>query len=753
MNHNTLPPPLIEYAERNPPPCTVDDLPAWGHRTAYEVADIVDATIAPLFLSAPSCSIYAVGGFGRREMSPFSDVDLLIIAPEESDISNLTTSLWDTGLEPSIILRDTSSIKSSAKNDLMFATTILNARRIHGEPVEAIESAAQWLAQVQPDFAAQHKSEREDRWRRYKGAGCQEPDVRSGPGGLRDFQMLRWTNMLRDEDLAEMLPAFHTILAARHALHFSHRSREDRLLISDHGSIRDWLGWEDLNEFLRRTLLSMKRIKYFIESPRIRSLPIRPIDIREFLSSPKGRSVATFFRELDQSGELSNRIPEWKHVAGLIRPDKSHAFTPEEHTLRVIASVEEALGDKPMVVDPKNISRPDLLFLGALFHDIGKGSGRDHSEAGEEIALRVMTEWGYSPSDAGMVAWLVRSHLYLAANALRRDIDDPDLIHEVARHIGTVERLAMLYFLTVADIQSVGPGIFTDWKASLINTLTLRVARQCQTFLPPRLLAEHILDGHLQAVRMILGGDVPDGDIEDHFRQVDARYALTYGAERIAAHLKAIPRLTPEKWTVLKNDYERNGFIELTFLAQTRPGLFAELAGLLSARNLNILAADIFTRDDGIAIDSFKIECDRGSMYNLGEKWPEFQDECGKILGGEVSAMELLAAQERYAERSPSTSHEPKISIDNRTSQTDSIVEILFPDEMGLLYRIASAFRDCGIGISSAIVTTTGATAIDVFYVTTASGEKIDDDAIMELFQKRLTHRQQAAADAVKQGS
>ncbi|MEK8024037.1 MAG: HD domain-containing protein, partial [Candidatus Hydrogenedentota bacterium] len=743
------------------------ELALWGSNLTKALTDLTEKLTSPAFaeLDPARVSAYAVGGYGRRELVPFSDVDILFVVKKdkEVDLSKSISFLWSLGLKPSVLIRNLDNLKAAVADDLLFATTLIDARHLFGFEAELLSGPKTWIRSIRPKFAEEHEKERMIRHLKYLGAGHQEPNVRDGRGGLRDLQDRRWIGAMdnwekRDEALSPgQWEDYRRLLAARAIIHCALEKREDRLLLEEQQTINDWLGWPIGKNFAKETLSTMKRVvRSFDPAP---PDPESRVTITEFLNrigAADEKPPATYLRRCDETGDLGRLIPEWTRIECLTRNDPIHLFTPEEHTLRAVEHLDAMLAEGRFPIDIAALKRRDLLTLALLFHDIGKGSGRDHEVRGREIAEETMERWGYPPGDIALVAFLVNEHLLLSSNAFMRDVHDPSLIHDVAKRIGDIEKLTMLYLLTVADIRAVNVESFSEWKANLLNTLTRRLYRQCQAYLPTAKLAADILRRRHEAVLRLpgMGGvsrestegrsdplmasDALDMDIERHFANIDARYALAHSPEQIASHIKLIPRLTAEKTVIEHHSHPEMGYTEVLVITQTHHGLFAEIAGTLSAKGFNILEADISTRTDGIAIDSFKV-----SDTFDPDRWKSFDRDLMRLLSKEISAAALIAERMPYARRndrkgSAAGRKKTAILIDNQSSKTNTVVEVMAPDEMGILYRIAKTFRDCEIGINSAIVSTTSDQVVDVFYVTTRSGEKITDKTGMERMEYLL---------------
>lgn len=752
-----------EFLAHLKPPPDGASIVTWGWTGSRALTDTVDRAVLEVLegLDPARLGVYAVGGYGRRELAPFSDVDLLFVTTTDVDLGETIARLWTLGFKPSILIRSQDQLTASATEDLHFATTILEARWLWGLEFARLLGPKDWVAALRPDFLRELERERVSRHLKHRGAGHQEPNVREGRGGMRDLQGERWIARVLGPsfvsggdptaegtgDGAESREDYGTLLAARLVLHAALARREDRLTYGDREAIAAWLGWSEPDAFLRAVFEALRRStrrrQQAIAPPPAR--PSREAFLRRLGFSMEA-PVGSFLRQCDENGLLAELIPEWRRITCLPRGDLAHWYTPEEHTLRAVERLEHLLKERRgLELKPDLVQRHELLILATFFHDIGKGSGRDHSEAGADTCRRVLAEWGYPEPDIELVAFLVAEHQVLSYHAFFRDIDDPALIHALARRIGDTERLAMLYFLTVADIQSVSDDAWTDWKANLLNTLTNRLARQCQYNLPPDRLARESVWRRRNAVTRILREDRWSSLLDHHFEHIDARYALGHTPEQIAHHIQLLPRLNETAAVIEKTIDTYRGFGEVIVITRTHTGLFAEIAGTLSARGFNILEAHIATRKDGIAIDTFKVSIEEDGGIGDEERWRSFEKDLRAVFEGVTSVETLMARRLPYMRR-PSVPRPPQVTIDNDTSPTHTVVEVMAPDEPGLLYRLAHAFRDCGIGITSAIVTTEAGLGVDVFYVSHEGGGKITEHAMMNDIEHALTRPATTAA-------
>ncbi len=376
---------------------------------------------------------------------------------------------------------------------------------------------------------------------------------------------------------------------------------------------------------------------------------------------------------LDQHGLLVRLIPEWAAVRNKPQRNAYHTFTVDRHLLEAAALAAE-LTDR--------VERPDLLLVGTLLHDIGKGYPGDHTEVGMEAVERIATRMGFPPDDVAVLVDLVRNHLLLPDTATRRDLDDPTTIARVARAAGNPTTLHLLAALTEADSRATGPSAWGSWKAGLVADLVERTDKvlrgEAAAPVPPDLLpAAH-------------------GELIDEVRQT------------------GLPSVSLQPPQVI-------------VAAPDRRGLFSDVAGALALNGMNVQAANVAGRD-GVAVEVFTVEVARGT-------WPDtakLREDLAAVLSDRLAIGERLSERERvYPRRRVSAAHLPgsDVSVDNEASETATVLEVRAPDEIGLLHRITRVLFESDLDVVSARVSTLGEMVVDAFYVREAGGAKVTDES------------------------
>ncbi len=383
-----------------------------------------------------------------------------------------------------------------------------------------------------------------------------------------------------------------------------------------------------------------------------------------------GRPAIDQIESLDQHGLLVRLIPEWAAVRNKPQRNAYHTFTVDRHLLEAAALAAE-LTD--------TVERPDLLLVGTLLHDIGKGFPGDHTAVGMEVVETIATRMGFDPADVAVLVDLVRNHLLLPDTATRRDLDDPTTIARVARAAGDRLTLHLLAALTEADSRATGPSAWGAWKAGLVADLVARTDR------------------------MLKGETEPAGPD----RIVTANRELM--TEVRATGLPSVSLQPPH----------------VIVAAPDRPGLFSSVAGALALNGMDVRAANV-SGEDGVAVEMFTVEVARGT-------WPDtakLREDLAAVLSDRLALGERLSERERtYPLRRGSAAHLPgsDVNVDNDASETATVLEVRAPDEIGLLHRITRALFDAGLDVVSARVSTLGEMVVDAFYVRESGGSKVTD--------------------------
>jgi [protein-PII] uridylyltransferase len=478
---------------------------------------------------------------------------------------------------------------------------------------------------------------------------------------------------------------------------------------------------------------------------------------REFLADEHVRE--TFLTILDRRGEvagvlrtmhevnlLGKYIPEFGKLTCLVQHEFYHQYAADEHTLVCLEQLDkiwEATEPPYKYYEPlfQGLERPGLLYLAILLHDVGKAdksSARNHSETGAALAMRAARRLRLEPGASETMKFLVENHLAMAVISQRRDLDDPSVIRNFARQVGTPERLNLLTLLTFADSQGTSDKLWSSFKDSLLWQLHSRAMALLTGGTEFRKAYEHAREELRELVRELAPHRVADEEISAHFANLPERYFEIYTAAQITDDLEIVHRfihrqvLEPARalapvtaWI----DERDRGYSLVKVCTWDRPGLFGKIAGTLSAVGLNILGAQIFTRADGMALDTFFVNDARTGKLAERPQREKFTDLLDSVMMGEEVDLHALIAKQ--SSRPAYTAYlgeriGTQIQIDNESSDERTVIEIETEDRVGLLYTISTALAALNLNISAARIVTERGAAIDSFYVSDAiEGGKI----------------------------
>jgi [protein-PII] uridylyltransferase len=452
------------------------------------------------------------------------------------------------------------------------------------------------------------------------------------------------------------------------------------------------------------------------------------------LLSRRGRG-GFVLRQMHEIGLLSRFIPEFERISLLIQHDLYHHYTVDEHTLKAV----EALDDLYVSQDKQRahlriifdeVKDPALLYLSILLHDIGKGRGRGHIPRGVRIAERVCARLGLSEEQAAIVRVLVKEHVTMAQLAQRRDLHEPQVVSEFATLVGSLDGLNSLLLLTYTDLNAVAPGVWSEWK----STLLWELYRRTRTLLTG---TDAVPDDNEKLARFkeqvvnSLEGLLPISEVERHVALLPDRYVRVTRPQAASIHIHLIKELKNDVLALRWLRHSRAS-TELTICTRDRHGLFADIAGTLAAYGIEIMSAELNTREDGIALDVFMLrEASTHHAVDI-QRQPLIERALRKAIAGESDIAALVERwRTRHAPRKRNSSQHtqqrslPRVVCDNEAAGSCTLVEVHAIDEAGLAYKIASALAALGFDIVCAKIATEKSDALDVFYITDAEGMKL----------------------------
>ncbi len=808
-------------------------------------ATLVDALLQSLweshFDTPLDIALVAVGGYGRGELHPASDIDLLILLGHTDDeeiamaLSSFITLLWDIGLHVGQSVRTLQECREEAIKDITVATNLMEARFLCGNS----KLVEQMLEQTGPQnmwpsdlfFKAKWQEQQQRHLKYDDTAHSLEPNVKEGPGGLRDMQMIGWVakrhfcvpslrglvkhHFLTQSEYQTLKKEEAHLWRVRFALHMTTGRAEDRLLFDYQRTLATMFGYEDddvelgVEKFMRRYYLAVTELQrlnemllqYFQETILLKNklqppciinnrfqtrndflevrdkqlFSHRPIIMLELFllmtqdSSIKGVRASTIrqirehlhlidsklrtnhkaqrlfleilkqpqgvfhaLRRMNRYGVLAAYIPDFANIVGRMQYDLFHVYTVDTHTLFVIRNlrrftVAKYYDEFPLCSDViARIPRQELLMLAALFHDIAKGRGGDHSQLGEAVAYKFCRQHGLNEKESRLVAWLVRTHLVMSMTAQRKDIEDPSVIHEFARQVETPERLDYLYLLTVADTRATNPKRWNSWKGSLLGQLHRSTHLALTTDIDARTRHNRqIAENKKQALQQ-LRQRYAENRITAHWDSMSDNYFLQNSVDGIVWQTSLLfehaGQTTPQLHIVTNDSH---GGSEILIIDHDRDNLFAITTGLLDQLGLNIVHARIETANDGISINSFVVLEEDGSAISGETRENEIKQ---RLLQRLQESVPLRAGSSDF--RSRESRHfdvETSINFSQDDSKQRTIMRILTADQPGLLAKIGRVFSKCDIRICSAKIATIGADVDNSFFITDVNNQPLSD--------------------------
>ena len=821
-----------------------------GRDIAAARSDVVDVVVSRACgLAAAECAptlppeqeeiaVVALGGYGRRELAPCSDVDLLFLRADRADdevrvvVERALALLWDSGLTVGHSFRTVAECVAMARDDLHSRTALAEARLLAGSPrlfqrlVQRLDGLVFASARTTAAFLESLRRDLEERYARYgRAVGLLEPHVKESAGGLRDLHVVLWIGhalfgtrglialheqgALTDGERKAALRAYDHLARVRNEAHFATGRKTDLLDLELQPVLAENLGYRkrrgmlaseifmrdyyerasDLHRIARAFVLrhapAPRRLFSFGLMRRrargtfeIRDGKLYPrgdaaalgsarrlleafaiaqregpelseelkLDIRGSLrlvdrsfreSREAGRAflrllavkgrVASALRGMHETGLLGRLLPEFARVTFLVQHDYYHRYTVDEHTLTAIdaldrvaaPAVDPALAPLRQVLD--EVAQPAALYLGLLMHDIGKGRGGGHVRKGARIAERVCARLGLEAGLAADVEFLVDAHLEMSQLSQRRDLSEPGLVEAFARRVSTLDRLNMLLLLTYADHCGVGPGVWNEWKAALLWDLYERTRAHLT---PASGRPEAAEEGARERARRQLEAEFPPSEVERHFALLPQRYLRVTDATDMVRHFRLVQGLAE---TPLAAEWHAAGHAtDLVVATRDHPGLFAQLAGTLTGQRLDILSVDAYTREDGVALDVFKVRevVEHGPVAAARQPGIEAALRSA-VSGGHDVAAAVEKRRGAIRRRAKRPLVRPRVVFDDLASATSTVIEVRAEDEPGLAYRIASVLSAHGLDIAFAKVATEKSHALDVFYVTGGEGGKL----------------------------
>ncbi len=813
---------------------------------------------------AEQATLMAVGGYGRGELHPGSDIDLLVLVPPDlslpagagRQLEQFVTFLWDIGLEVGHSVRTPAECAEESAADVGVMTTLLEARHLAG----STELPVQMRALLTPDrvwpardfFDAKLREQADRHAKANDTAYNLEPNVKTGPGGLRDLQTIGWVakrhfgvqtldelvthGYLTPGELRKLKQAQAFLWKVRFGLHVLTGRHEDRLLFDHQIKLAEAFGYEDASYTLAveqlmqryyRTVLDVSflnelLLQLFRDAILSESTPPRPLNTRfqvcndyleatspdifsrypsallelfvmlqqnaeirgvrastmralarhlwlideEFRQNPRHHrlfldilrapvGVTHELRRMNTYGVLGRYIPAFGRIVGRMQYDLFHAYTVDAHTLFVVSNLRRLAMPKydhelPLLSGiMQQLPKQEVAYLAALFHDIAKGRGGDHSDLGSVDAEAFCLEQGLSRYDARLVAWLVRNHLVLSLTAQKKDIADPQVINEFARLVGDETHLDYLYMLTVADVRGTNPRLWNSWKASLFQEFYERVRGALRRGLESPIDEEQLRRENQDDARVaLLQQGLADPAIEAVWARLSPAYFLRHSPEEIAWHTRLLalrPTDSDDPIVALDPRSER-GTTAVFIYAPHRPHGFARATAVLDQLCLTIVDARITPTEDGYSLDLYHVLEEDGSAIADPERLSEIESRLWQSLRLPADSPTAVSRRAPRQVRMFNTPTSVVISTDN--DHRRSVIELVAGDRPGLLFEIGKVLWEERVDLHGAKIATVGERAEDVFYVTDLSQQPLAEDAASHLRQRMLAALTRPAPDA-----
>ncbi|MBD3654415.1 [protein-PII] uridylyltransferase [Kangiella sp.] len=795
-------------------------------------------------------ALIAVGGYGREELQPYSDLDILVLLSEEAssehtqELESWLAFLWDIGLEVGHSVRTVSQCEELARTDISVATNLIESRFLCGgsalfkDLLRVIKSESFWPSE---QFFQAKVSEQRARHAKFKDTSFNlEPNIKSNPGGLRDLQVMQWitlkhfkTSSLHDliahgiftrREYKSLINHQQYLNRVRFALHVLCDKREDRLLFEHQKKVAEWLGYEDddhklavehmmqryyravmsirnLNElfiqvfeqehlrpderqevidldddfyiykgrigandpdlFYKKPHCLIKIFRHISLHPEIHEIEARTLRIirssqqivnEQYRNDPINIS---FFKEFLSTKQLTSRgfalmkrtnilgalIPLFAKIEGQMQFDLFHAYTVDEHTLFLLRHIirynkpefqqEFPLCSKIM----KTLVDPTPLYLAAIFHDIGKGRGGDHSELGAVDALEYTQSIGLEPHICELVSWLVKNHLIMSLVAQRKDISDPDVIETFAKQIPSILHLELLYVLTVSDIRATNPTLWNSWKESLLKELFLATKQYLTQSTPRANQTEMVQDTRQQVLEQF--GKVGDSiePIRELLEELGDEYLLRYHPEQIIWQTEQLMSQPELPYVAIKNHRSQAG-TEVFIAIEDQRDLFAAITALLSQNHLNIQAATLYTSPKGLCLDTFIVLDEQGHPLSYERRIQEIQEN---LIDG-LSDLEhrKLDVSRALPSRLKHFNVKTRIAFSYDENSNLTTLEITALDRPALLAKLGQAFMDCELKVHSAKIVTLGERVEDTFTLSRRNNQPLKDKADLKAVKQKI---------------
>ncbi len=822
-------------------------------RSALNDEIIVRALSEFGFKDVKGISIIALGGYGRDELCPYSDIDLLILYSVKSKkwakelTEHLLYFLWDLNLEIGHSVRTVDEcIELSKDHDTTILTSLLDSRHIYGDEKLTKKLENKLYNELLPEcsniFIDKKIAESKNRVRRYGGSVyLLEPNIKEGEGGLRDVHTALWVaqarykiknfrdllniGVINSKEHRVIEKCYNFLLAVRSQLHYLAKRREDRLSFDYQEKVARFFGYRDaelraVEKFMRvyylRARLTNQQSERIIESciakTRASSESRRttylengftiqggrlsvtsrnvfkenPVNlIRAFEYANKhsvkmskhltwliwensihiddkvrrnsefngiflrilktAKNVSEILYQMNELRLLAHYIPEFGKIVCMVQHDAYHVYTVDVHSIFMVREIEKLTNysyeeEFPLLTKiAESVEKRHVLYLACLIHDAGKGSGKDHSEKGARMAPVIAERMGLNKQESMQLEFLVKYHLIMPHFSQRRDLHDVSLIERFSEMVKSLETLILLYLLTFADMRSVGPDVWSNWKGMLLRELYLRTAKYLELGEYTKESVEKRKERVIDKVLKINKKQVSLKRTRNILDSMPDSYFSAHAPKAIANHIKIINKSDSDMTTDLVH-HPREEYDEFIFWGNDDKKLIYKICGVLTAGNVNILGARIVTTNDGRVLDVFYVNKLGKSTSDEKEVWEKINTNLIRVHKGKDDVEQLVnkrksgtAFYEKVIPKYP-----PRIEIDNNSSDTSTVIDIYTHDRAGLLYDVAKTLDKLRLNINYAKISTKVDQVVDVLYVSTRAGKKITDEKRIERIKNAL---------------
>jgi [protein-PII] uridylyltransferase len=805
--------------------------------------------------------LVAVGGYGRRELLPHSDIDILVLLDNAAsnkyrdEIQDLITLLWDIGLEIGSSVRTLDECVAIAREDITVATNLMEARGLAGN--DRLRDRLQVLTGPENmwplgEFYRAKFDEQVQRHKKHNFTECNlEPNVKNSPGGLRDIQTIHWVakryysvqtlrqldgqNFFTEQEFGLLRNGEALLWRVRYGLHRLARRAEERLLFEYQRELAKQFGYKDnerglaVEQFMHeyyRTVLALRELndvllrilderiherqaraqlgksKIFVLSSDFqlrdgyigvthdRVFDQRPATLMEIFvrmcedTTIKGvqaetirlirekrtlvddnfrkdpeikaqflrlfqleRGLVTQLKRMKRYGILGRYLPEFGRITGQMQHDLFHRYTVDAHTLLVMQNIRRfrnktAEKDFPLAASIiKGLPQPELLYIAALYHDIGKGRGGDHSDLGAEDAEEFCVAHGLSGRETRLVKWLVQKHLLMSYVSQKKDISDPEVIRQFALQVGDITHLDYLYTLTIADMCGTNPEIWNSWRASLMRQLHTETKFALRRGLEHTVDQQEIVEeARNKALSALAEKNVDKYQARALWSDMRDDYFLREGAQDIAWHTEAILQHKSDTSLILIRDSEHQPWLGATQIfvwVKEASNVFVAVATALAQLGLNIQDARLYSSKSGYTIDTF---------YVLDEHYQPLGNAPARLMAVRKALEDELKLVDHYSEvvrrRTPRQLKQfttpTRTSIHTEPGSAVSVLEVISPDRPGLLATIGRIFMDLGVRLQNAKISTLGERVEDIFFITDQNKQPLTDPDFCARLQQTI---------------